>query len=105
MNPMFTLNGQVMHVFKAPTGTNKKTGEEYGGQDKVQILGSLALPESGEYRFDMITLTTDQANVFERLKGQEISVPVGMMARGKNDLLYFIPKGSKVTGKHSAKAA
>lgn len=102
---MFTLNGQVMHVFKAPKGVNKKTGEEYGGQDKVQILGSLALPESGEYRLDMITLTTDQGNAFEQLKGHEVSVSVGMMARGKNDLLYFIPKGSKVTPNSQQKVA
>lgn len=94
---MFTLNGQVMNVFKTPKGLNKKTGEEYDSQDKVQIMGSLPVRESDQYRLDMITLTTDQANVFERLKGQHVSVPVGMIGRGKNDVLYFIPKGSKIT--------
>lgn len=97
MNPMFTLNGQVMNVFKTPKGLNKKTGEEYDSQDKVQIMGQLPVRDTADYRLDMITLTTDQANRFEALKGQHVSVPVGMIGRGKNDVLYFIPKGSKIS--------
>ena len=102
MNPMFTLNGKVMNVFKTPKGLNKKMGEEYDSQDKVQIMGALPVRDSDQYRFDMIILTTDQADKFEKLINQDVSVPVGMIGRGKNDVLYFIPKGSKVaTGKIS----
>ncbi|NKO00820.1 hypothetical protein, partial [Weissella cibaria] len=56
---MFTLTGQVVHVFTAPRGISKKTGEEYGGQDKVQILGDIPL-QGGETRKELVTLTTDQ---------------------------------------------
>lgn len=93
---MFTLNGTVMNTFPAPKGTNKKTGEEYGGQDKVQILGALPLPDSDQYRMDLVTLTTDNVEQFDKLNGKNVSVPVGIISRGKNDTLYFIPKGSKV---------
>jgi hypothetical protein len=94
---MFTLNGRVENIYPAPKGINKKTGEEYGGQDKVQILGSLPIPDSDSYRLDIITLTTDNAPEFQKLIGREVSVPVGIISRGKNDTLFFIPKGSKVS--------
>lgn len=103
MNPMFTLNGRVMNVFKTPSGLNKKTGDQYDAQDKVQIMGSLPVRDSDEYRYDMITLTTDQANTFQNLLDEEVTVPVGIIGRGKNDVLYFIPKGSNITpAVHSA---
>ena len=54
MIPMFTVTAQVVHVFRTPEKTNKETGEVWGGQDKVQLLGDMPL-QNGEYKKEMIT--------------------------------------------------
>jgi hypothetical protein len=89
---MFTLNGQVVHVFEAPKGVSKKTGEEYGGQDKVQIMGNMPLT-NGQFRMELVTLTTDSGEAFGRLVGEQITVPVAFYVAGKA-VGYYIPKGS-----------
>lgn len=93
ITPMFTLNGQVLHVFVSPKGTNKQ-GEEYGGQDKVQILGDLPLPD-GQTRKEMITLTTDQGPALEKAIGRSVTAPVAFWAKG-GTIGQYIPKGSQI---------
>lgn len=99
MKPMFTLNGQVIHVYVSPKGVNK-SGEEYGGQDKVQILGDLPLPD-GQTRKEMVTLTTNQGQELEKSIGQHISAPIAFWAKASN-IGYYIPKGSQISLKTSA---
>ena len=94
MSHMFQLTGQVVHVFESPKGVNKNTGEEYGGQDKVQILGDLALP-NGDTRKEMVTLTTDQAETLKKAVGRSVVAPVGFFAV-KGTVVYFIPKGAEI---------
>lgn len=94
LNHMFTLTGQVVHVFESPTGVNKSTGEEYGGQDKVQILGDLSLP-NGETRKEMVTLTTDQGEMLKKAVGRSVVAPVGFYA-SKGTVGFFIPKGAQI---------
>lgn len=89
---MLTMNGQLLNIFVSPKGQNSE-GKEYGGQHKIQLLGDVALP-NGEVRKDMFTLTAHDVTDFEKLKGKEISVPVGVFAQSKA-ITYFIPKGSK----------
>jgi len=60
---MLNMTGQLINVFKSPVGQNKN-GEEYGGQDKLQILGEVELP-NGQTRMEMFTLTTHNLNKFE----------------------------------------
>ena len=88
---MLTLNGRLINAFRTPEG--QKDGKEYGGQDKVQILGEVALP-NGESKRDLITISTHNKEYFNGLEGQNISVPVSVFANGKS-VTYFIPKGSK----------
>ncbi|WP_030008344.1 hypothetical protein [Picosynechococcus sp. NKBG042902] len=88
---MLYLQGQVINCFQAPKGT-LKDGTEYGGQAKIQIMGDIAL-KNGEYRKELLTLSCD-AGLFSGLEGQNIVIPVGVMATGKA-IAYFIPKGSK----------
>ncbi|WP_063528598.1 hypothetical protein [Pseudoalteromonas sp.] len=90
---MLTLSGQLINIFESPKGV--KDDKEYGGQDKIQILGEVVL-QNGESRNDLITLTTHDKGLFEDLKGQTIRVPVSVFANGKS-ITYFIPKGSKPT--------
>lgn len=94
MKPMFTLHGQVVHVFVSPKGISKKTGEEYGGQDKVQVMGHIPL-DNGEHRMELVTLTTDQGEVFQKLVGRPVSLPVAFYVSGRS-VGYYIPKGHSV---------
>lgn len=92
--PMFTLTGQVIHVYLSPKGVSKKTGEEYGGDDKVQILGDIPL-EGGEFRKEMVTLTTDQGPSLKNAIGRAVMAPVAFWARG-GVVGYYIPKGAQI---------
>lgn len=100
MLPMLSLSGLVINVFESPKGVSKRTGEEYGGQDKVQIIGDLPLP-NGEIRKEMITLTAHDAKPFQDLIGKSMSVSVGVIAQAKGQLTYFITKGSQPSLKAS----
>ena len=88
---MLTLQGQLINIFESPKG--EKDGKEFGGQDKIQILGQVVL-QNGESRNDLVTLTTHDKHHFKDMQGQTISVPVGVFAAGKS-LTYYIPKGAK----------
>lgn len=91
---MFTLSGQVVHVFQSPKGVNKQSGEEYGGQDKVQIMGHLSLP-NGETRMELVTLTTDQGQELQKSVGRSVIAPVGFYV-SKGSVGFFIPKGAQI---------
>jgi hypothetical protein len=90
---MLTLTGKIINVYQQPKG--EKDGKEYGGQDKIQIMGEVTL-QNGETRMDMFNLTAHNVKEFEQFVNKEINVPVGIMATGKT-LIYFIPKGSRPT--------
>lgn len=92
---MFMLTGTVVNVFTAPKGISKKTGEEYGGQDKVQIMGDIPLP-GGQYRKELVDLTTDQGDHLKNMEGKQVTCPVAFYTSGKS-VGYFIPKGHKIT--------
>lgn len=94
MNHMFTLRGQVVHVFESPKGVNKDSGAEYGGQDKVQIMGHLSLP-NGETRMELVTLTTDQGQELKKSVGRSVLAPVGFYA-SRGSVGFFIPKGAQI---------
>lgn len=90
---MLTLTGQLLNIFEAPKGVSKKTGEEYGGGDKIQILGDVDLPNGGKKK-DLITLGTHNIEFFKHLVGKDIRVPVGAFPLAKS-VQFFIPEGSK----------
>lgn len=92
---MFTLTGTIINVFTAPKGVSKKTGEEYGGNDKVQIMGDIPLA-NGSYRKELIDLTTDQGHSLKQMEGKEITCPVSFFASGRN-VVFFIPTGHKIS--------
>lgn len=90
---MFSLQGQLINVYEAPKGTTKD-GKEYGGQDKIQILGDIPL-DNGEYRKDLITLTTDQGAAFKGFTGKPVTLPVSFYSPAKGTVNFYIPKGFK----------
>lgn len=89
---MLTMTGTLLNVFKTPEGKNKD-GEAFGGNQKIQVLGSVFL-QNGEERKQLIDLTCHEVDSFEPLLGKDISFPVGVMSPAKNQTIYFIPRGS-----------
>lgn len=95
MKPLFMLNGVVVNVFVSPKGVSKKTGEEFGGQDKVQIIGDIPL-EDGQTRKEMITLTTNQGEQLQKSINQPVTAPVAFYT-AKGGVGFYIPRGSQIT--------
>ena len=86
---MITLNGTLINTFTAPAGTNKE-GEAYGGQDKIQLLAKMELP-NGEHRMEMLTLTAPNITPFKNHVNKPVRVPAGAFVSGKS-IMWFIPK-------------
>lgn len=89
--PMLTLVGRVENVYQAPKGVSKKTGEEYGGGSKVQLVCDMPLV-NGEIRRELQTLSTDQAELYQGFLDQWVRVPVGVYA-SKTGVGFFALKG------------
>lgn len=96
MKAMFTMSGQVINVFTTPKGTNRKTGDEFGGDDKVQIMGDIPL-DNGQSRKELIELRTSDAETFQKLIGKPVVLPISFYAPQKGSVIYFMPKGHKVS--------
>ena len=89
---MINLQGTVINVFTQQGGTNKK-GETFEDRDKVQILGALDLP-NGEVKNELVTLSVENYRDFKDLLNQKISIPVGVMAMGRN-VIFYVAKGAQ----------
>lgn len=89
---MLTLTGKLINTYVQPK-SKRADGTEIGGQDKVQILGDIELPDGGR-RCDMYTLSTHDIHAFKSHVGKDISFTIGVFASGRN-LTFFIPKGTK----------
>jgi hypothetical protein len=90
---MLLLVGQVMNVFEAPKGTNKETGETYGGQPRVQIMAENEL-QNGDKRLGLVDLTVEDENLFRALLSKRIAVPVGAYV-SKGSVAFYAIKGAK----------
>ena len=91
---MFNVSGTVLHTYDQPKRIDNKTGEVLSDEKpKVQILGDMPLP-NGQTRMEMVTLTCEDVKPYEALKGQKITVALGIFAPAKGQVIYFIPKGS-----------
>ena len=65
-----------------------KMGKSTKRVTKVQILGSLELP-NGEIKHELVDLTVDDASVYQPLKNKVISISCGAMAVGRNVVFMF----------------
>jgi len=91
---MFTIAGEVAGTFTQPARTDDKTGEVQEAKDKVQIYGEMPTP-SGETRRELVTLTCEDRRVYEPFKGRQVRIPMGVFSPAKNQVIYYIPKGSQ----------
>lgn len=92
---MFTITGQVLNTFEAPgRQADKKAGiEAQDAKPKVQLLGQM--PVLGEQtRMELVTLTCEDQSEYDALKGQIVTVPLGIFAAGRGQVIYYIPKGA-----------
>ena len=60
---MLLMTGQLLNVFRTPVGINKE-GKEFGGKEKIQILGSETL-QNGETQNKLIDLSCHDVAAFE----------------------------------------
>lgn len=88
---MLTIRGRLLHVFEKPS--TKRGDELIEAKPQIQLLGEYPLP-NGDFRHELVTLTCDNPNIYRELLNKEITVPVGVFAPGKNQVIHFIPKGS-----------
>ena len=89
---MINLQGTLINAFRMDGGKGKD-GKEYEARDKVQILGSLELP-NGEIQHALVDLTVDDATLYQPLKNKVISISCGAMAVGRN-VVFYVRKGAK----------
>jgi hypothetical protein len=87
---MIKLEGTVLNTYHLDGGTNKK-GEEYEARDKVQLLGSLELP-NGQIKNELIDLTVEDSRIYDDSK-TNLLASVVVLALGK--MLFLCRKGAK----------
>lgn len=86
---MLTLKGVLVNVYTKPAKTTASyTVEE---KDKIQLLADIPL-ENGQTRKDLVTLTVPSAKSYEGREGEEMSLPVGVMALAKNNLIFYVTR-------------
>lgn len=91
---MFTVTGEVMHVFDQPGRLDRETGEIGPDSVKVQIMGDMPIP-NGQSRLDMITLKVSDRKSYADLQGKKIRLALGFFSPLKGQIVYFVPKGAK----------
>ena len=104
--PMMVLTGYVMNEFIKPEKTDKKTGEVYDEQFKVQVLCQVP-QQNGASVYDMRTFSVDQPELYKGATGKYIRVPVGAFINN-GAVTFYALKGAKpeiVTFKNSGASA
>lgn len=89
---MLQMTGQLLNVFRTVQGVNK-SGEAFGGKEKIQILGSETL-QNGETQNKLVDLSCNDVSAFDRYLGQVITFPVGVIPSGKQ-VIFFVPRGAQ----------
>ena len=84
---MLMLHGTILNIYETPTGTNRETGETYGGQHRVQLMTDTIL-RNGEERRELVDLNVRDVRPFHELRGEAVAVPVGVFANGST-VRYF----------------
>jgi hypothetical protein len=86
---MLILNGVVQNVFAVAESTDRTSGEIRPASTSAQILAENTL-ESGEKRFEMVTLKVHAPDAFRALVGKPVRVPVGAFVADKQIKYYCL---------------
>lgn len=90
---MLFLFGQVLNVFDSPASTDKSTGEIRPAKSRVQIMAENELP-NGQKRHELVNLSVDDPDLYRKLTGQAVSVPVGAFV-ASGTVMFYALKGQK----------
>lgn len=89
---MIKIEGLLVNAFTTQPGKNAK-GEVYEAKKKIQLLGSLELP-NGDIKNELIDLSVSDLSIFEPFKNKKISLDIGVISSGRNIVFYAL-KNSK----------
>ena len=98
---MLTLNGTVLNIYESPKGTNKQTGEVYGGQHRIQVMCENTL-QNGQKRMEMVDLTISDITPYRQRIGKPVSVPVGVYVVAGKPSFYAIKNQAAIEGANGA---
>ncbi|MCK9379921.1 MAG: hypothetical protein M0P95_02505 [Sulfuritalea sp.] len=90
---MLTLNGQVLNVFDQAASTDKETGEIRPAKSRVQIMAENEL-QNGQKRHELVNLTAEDPDLYRKLAGKVVSVPVGAFV-ASGTVMFYALKGQK----------
>lgn len=90
---MLTLNGQVLNVFDQLASTDKQTGEIRPAKSRVQIMAENEL-QNGQKRHELVNLTAEDPELYRKLIGKPVSVPVGAFV-ASGTVMFYALKGHK----------
>ena len=99
---MLHLYGQVLNVFDSPPSTDKATGEIRPAKSRVQIMAENEL-QNGQKRHELVNLSVEEPDLYRKIVGQMVSVPVGAFV-ASGAVLFYALKGQRPTAqsKHAA---
>jgi len=85
---MLTLKGQLFHTYVTPKGQTK-TGDEYGGVDKIEVLVDEEL-SNGQTRHNILPLKVQDATVYEPHISQDVELPVAAFSPSKGQVVFYV---------------
>ena len=93
---MFNVSGKLVKVY-AQERQDRETGE-VSKETRCQIMGDIPTRDGKDSRFDLqdIRVPVDLVASMKAAEGKDVRVPIGFFAAGKNQMIVFIPKGSRL---------
>jgi hypothetical protein len=85
---MLLLSGKLFNIFTTDR-RKTKSGDEFGGDDKVQILTTVAL-ENGTSKSELVDLKVNDAALFRGKEMRDVQIPVGVFAPAKGSVVFFM---------------
>lgn len=97
---MLLLSGTLVNVFTTDR-RKTKTGDEFGGDDKVQIMSKVAL-ENGTEKMELVDLKVSNAQLFDGRLNSVVRIPVGVFAPAKGNVIFFMTGKPEFASKATA---
>ena len=92
---MLFLLGQVLNVFDTPASTDRATGEVRPAKSRVQVMAENEL-QNGQKRHELVNLSVDDPDLYRKLIGHTVSVPVGAFV-ASGAVMFYALKGQRPT--------
>ena len=85
---MLLLSGQIFNVFTTDKRTSK-SGDEYGGDDRVQLLANVEL-DNGTIKKEVFDLKVPDGTIFEKHMSEDCRIPVGAFSPAKGQIIFYL---------------